>query len=59
MIKINVLPFVGTTTSTLHTDTLDYIPSHNIYKTPVNEHSVAYVNLDQVDILIKFPEPCF
>jgi len=41
------LQLPGTTTSTLHTDTLDYIPSHNIYKTPVNEHSVAYVNLDQ------------
>ena len=33
----------GTTTSTLHTETLDYIPS--IYKTPVDENTVAYVNL--------------
>ncbi len=34
----------GTATSTLHTDTLDFIPSH-VYKTPVDQHTVAYVNL--------------
>ena len=42
----------GTATSTLHTDTLDFIPSH-VYKTPVDQHTVAYVNLGEGLILKK------
>ena len=36
-----------TATSTLHTDTLSYIPANtNIYKTKVDQNMVAYVNLN-------------
>lgn len=43
------LQLPGTTTSTLHTDTIDYRPSSAVYKTPVDDTRVAYVDLGSRD----------